>query len=157
MRRYRKRARNGRVLFAIGNGTASRETEAFIADVLRDFNARSEGGAACEYAVISEAGVSVYSVSEAARAELADMDCVHRGAVSLARRLLDPLSELVKVCALRGRHTCSHTHARISRHPRSHSAWASTSTTWTARSSPRHCRRVRDPFFVQRSVCLPTP
>jgi len=77
---------------AIGNGTASRETDAFVRDFLR------EKGIADIFSVtVSEAGASVYSASEVARQEFPDLDLTVRGAISIARRLQDPLSELVKV------------------------------------------------------------
>lgn len=75
---------------AIGNGTASRETEALVAEMISE-------GAAVSYVMVSEAGASVYSASELARDELPDLDVSIRGAVSIGRRLLDPLSELVKI------------------------------------------------------------
>lgn len=78
-------------LIAIGNGTASREVEAFVAD----FIALSESPV--KYTIVSEAGASVYSASETARMELPDLDVSLRGAVSIARRLQDPLAELVKI------------------------------------------------------------
>jgi uncharacterized protein len=71
---------------AIGNGTASRETEQLVAELR-----------AIQYAIVSEAGASVYSASKLARDELPDMDVSMRGAVSIARRLQDPLAELVKI------------------------------------------------------------
>ena len=77
-------------VIAIGNGTASRETEALAAEVIAE-----AGGAA--YAIVNEAGASVYSASPLAREELPDMDVSMRGAVSIARRLQDPLAELVKI------------------------------------------------------------
>lgn len=79
-------------LIAIGNGTASRESEAFIAEILRnnpDIQAR--------YAIVSEAGASVYSAGDLAREEFPDLHVEERSAVSIARRLLDPLSELIKI------------------------------------------------------------
>jgi len=76
---------------AVGNGTASRETQELVAQVIK------ENGLHCEYTVVSEAGASVYSASEAARTEFPDTDCTLLGAVSIGRRLIDPLSELVKV------------------------------------------------------------
>ena len=77
---------------AIGNGTASRETDAFVRDFLR------EKGIADVFAVtVSESGASVYSASAIARHEFPDLDLTVRGAISIARRLQDPLSELVKV------------------------------------------------------------
>jgi len=75
---------------AIGNGTASRETEALAAEVI----AQAGRGA---YVMVNEAGASVYSASPLAREELPDMDVSMRGAVSIARRLQDPLAELVKI------------------------------------------------------------
>jgi protein Tex len=77
---------------AIGNGTASRETDAFVRDFLRD-----KGIADIFSVTVSEAGASVYSASEVARQEFPDLDLTVRGAISIARRLQDPLSELVKV------------------------------------------------------------
>ncbi|HET7189539.1 MAG TPA: Tex family protein [Gemmatimonadaceae bacterium] len=84
---------SGAELIAIGNGTASRETEALVRSTLR------EAGIATppQVVVVSEAGASVYSASELAVAELPDLDVSLRGAVSIARRLQDPLAELVKI------------------------------------------------------------
>jgi uncharacterized protein len=79
-------------LISIGNGTASRETERFVADVLKK---HSELHA--KKVVVSEAGASVYSASELAAKEFPDLDVTIRGAVSIARRLQDPLAELVKI------------------------------------------------------------
>lgn len=78
-------------VIAIGNGTASRETEQLVAEAVR------ETGGKIAYAIVSEAGASVYSASTLARAELPDLDVAMRGAVSIARRLQDPLAELVKI------------------------------------------------------------
>ncbi len=77
---------------AIGNGTASRETDAFVRGFLKD-----KGIADIFSVTVSEAGASVYSASEVARQEFPDLDLTVRGAISIARRLQDPLSELVKV------------------------------------------------------------
>jgi uncharacterized protein len=77
---------------AIGNGTASRETDAFVRDFLVD-----NGLTELFKVMVSEAGASVYSASEVARQEFPDLDLTVRGAISIARRLQDPLSELVKV------------------------------------------------------------
>jgi uncharacterized protein len=77
-------------VIAVGNGTASRETESLAAEVI----AQAGRGA---YVVVNEAGASVYSASPLARQELPDLDVAMRGAVSIARRLQDPLSELVKI------------------------------------------------------------
>lgn len=82
--------RYGVSLIVIGNGTASRETEALVAQITRQM-------AGVEYAITNEAGASVYSASELARAELPDLDVSLRGAVSIARRMQDPLAELVKI------------------------------------------------------------
>jgi uncharacterized protein len=77
---------------AIGNGTASRETDAFVRDFLR------ERGLSDIFSVtVSESGASIYSASDVARQEFPDLDLTVRGAISIARRLQDPLSELVKV------------------------------------------------------------
>ncbi|MFT4044100.1 MAG: Tex family protein [Gordonia sp. (in: high G+C Gram-positive bacteria)] len=88
-------ARHGVELIAIGNGTASRETDALAAELISDI--RASTGSAPTKAVVSEAGASVYSASEYASAELPDLDVSLRGAVSIARRLQDPLAELVKI------------------------------------------------------------
>ncbi|HWZ52251.1 MAG TPA: Tex family protein [Granulicella sp.] len=77
---------------AIGNGTASRETDAFVRDFLREH--KLDG---LFSVTVSEAGASVYSASDVARQEFPDLDLTVRGAISIARRLQDPLSELVKV------------------------------------------------------------
>jgi uncharacterized protein len=83
-------------LLAIGNGTASRETEILIADLIKDME--SEGTAAqLHYLIVNEAGASVYSASVLGRAELPEFDVSIRGAVSIARRVQDPLAELVKI------------------------------------------------------------
>ncbi len=86
--------RHGVELIAIGNGTASRETERFVADALRLL---PEGTPRPTTVVVSEAGASVYSASELAAREFPDLDVSLRGAVSIARRLQDPLAELVKI------------------------------------------------------------
>jgi len=77
-------------MVAIGNGTASRETEQFIAEILKDFND-------IYYLIVNEAGASVYSASDLAREEFPDLHVEERSAVSIARRLQDPLAELVKI------------------------------------------------------------
>lgn len=79
-------------LVAIGNGTASRETERFFADVQKQFSEIK-----AQKVIVSEAGASVYSASELAAQEFPDLDVSLRGAVSIARRLQDPLAELVKI------------------------------------------------------------
>ena len=81
---------------AIGNGTASRETEAMAAEMIRDLN-REKGAPKVSYAIVNEAGASVYSASELAAKEFPDYDVNLRSAVSIARRLQDPLAELVKI------------------------------------------------------------
>lgn len=81
-------------LVAIGNGTASRETDKLAAELIKQLGA---GGTAPQKLVVSEAGASVYSASALAAAELPGMDVSLRGAVSIARRLQDPLAELVKI------------------------------------------------------------
>ena len=78
-------------LIAIGNGTASRETEKFVVDTLK------EAGLKLDYVIVNEAGASVYSASEVAREEFPDFNVEERSAVSIARRIQDPLSELVKI------------------------------------------------------------
>ncbi|MFV0245161.1 MAG: Tex family protein [Qingshengfaniella sp.] len=87
-------ARHGVALIAIGNGTASRETERLVGDVIKLIPA---GTARPTKVVVSEAGASVYSASELAAKEFPDLDVSLRGAVSIARRLQDPLAELVKI------------------------------------------------------------
>lgn len=82
--------RYGVTLVAIGNGTASRETERLVAEVVRTM-------ARVRYLIVNEAGASVYSASPLARSELPELDVSMRGAVSIARRVLDPLAELVKI------------------------------------------------------------
>ncbi len=89
-------ARRHRVtLFAVGNGTASRETELLVAELLRSWP--EDEGTRPRYLMVNEAGASVYSASPLARAELPDLDVSMRSAVSLARRVQDPLAELVKI------------------------------------------------------------
>jgi len=83
---------HGVELIAIGNGTASRESEKMVADLLRELP-----GSKPTKVVVSEAGASVYSASELAAREFPDLDVSLRGAVSIARRLQDPLAELVKI------------------------------------------------------------
>ncbi|HHT7720478.1 TPA: Tex family protein [Streptococcus suis] len=77
-------------IIAIGNGTASRESEAFVTDLLKDFPEVS-------YVIVNESGASVYSASELARYEFPDLPVEKRSAISIARRLQDPLAELVKI------------------------------------------------------------
>ena len=78
-------------VIAIGNGTASKESEIFIAGLIKEL------GSDVKYAVVSEAGASVYSASKLAAEEFPDFDVMQRSAVSIARRLQDPLAELVKI------------------------------------------------------------
>ena len=79
-------------VFAIGNGTAGRETETLAVEIIQEL-----GGTGLSYVMVDEAGASVYSVSEIAREEFPDLEATQRGVVSIARRLQDPLAELVKV------------------------------------------------------------
>ncbi|AKS41441.1 Tex family protein [Wenzhouxiangella marina] len=83
---------HGVELIAIGNGTASRETDQFVAGALKDLQLRG-----IQSLVVSESGASVYSASELAAQEFPNLDVSLRGAVSIARRLQDPLAELVKI------------------------------------------------------------
>ena len=76
-------------LIALGNGTASRESEQIISDIIK--------GTDVKYAIVNEAGASVYSASDLARKEFPDYDVTERGAISIARRLEDPIAELVKI------------------------------------------------------------
>lgn len=78
-------------IIAIGNGTACRETESFISEVIKELDKK------LQYTIVNEAGASVYSASEVAQKEFPDLDVSLRGAVSIARRLQDPLAELVKI------------------------------------------------------------
>ncbi|RIK84657.1 MAG: RNA-binding transcriptional accessory protein [Hyphomicrobiales bacterium] len=89
-------ARHRVELVAIGNGTGSRETERLVADMLADMP-NDESGPKPLKVIVSEAGASVYSASETAAAEFPGLDVSLRGAVSIARRLQDPLAELVKI------------------------------------------------------------
>jgi uncharacterized protein len=84
-------AKYGVDIIAIGNGTASRETEAFVVEVLKELDRP------VFYVIVSEAGASVYSASDLAREEFPDFAVEERSAVSIARRMQDPLSELVKI------------------------------------------------------------
>ena len=87
--------KNGVELLAIGNGTAGHETEEFAAEVIKELTA--EKGLHLQYMVVSEAGASVYSASKLAAEEFPQFDVNLRSAVSIARRLQDPLAELVKI------------------------------------------------------------
>ncbi len=78
-------------VIAIGNGTASRETEQFIADIIKNHNLN------CKYIIANEAGASVYSASAVAKKEFPDLEASQRGNISIGRRVLDPLAELVKI------------------------------------------------------------
>lgn len=78
-------------LIAIGNGTASRESEEFVANFIKEFNLD------VEYLIVSEAGASVYSASKLAQEEFKDLKVEQRSAISIARRVLDPLGELIKI------------------------------------------------------------
>ena len=82
-------------VISIGNGTASKESEIFVAELIKEVKA--ETGREVAYAVVSEAGASVYSASPLAAEEFPDFDVAERSAVSIARRLQDPLSELIKI------------------------------------------------------------
>ncbi|MCI0690835.1 RNA-binding transcriptional accessory protein [candidate division KSB1 bacterium] len=87
-------------VIAIGNGTASRETEQLAAELIQQMEAEAqENGTAIDlkYTIVSEAGASVYSASKLAGEEFPDLEAAQRGNISIARRLLDPLAELVKI------------------------------------------------------------
>lgn len=79
-------------LLVIGNGTASRETELFVAELLKEIREREMA-----YIIVNEAGASVYSASKLAQTEFPDLDVAERSAISIARRMQDPLAELVKI------------------------------------------------------------
>lgn len=78
-------------IISIGNGTASRESEKFCSELIKEYNLN------CKYVIVSEAGASIYSASDVAKEELGDLAIEKRSAVSIGRRLQDPLSELVKI------------------------------------------------------------
>jgi protein Tex len=82
---------------AIGNGTASRETETLAAQVIAELEIMGTPKGSIGYVMVNEAGASVYSASEVARKEFPDLDATERGTISIARRLQDPLAELVKI------------------------------------------------------------
>jgi protein Tex len=84
-------------IISIGNGTASRETEQLVAGLLHDLEQETKAGERPGYIIVNEAGASVYSASEAAREEFPSLDATQRGTISIARRLQDPLAELVKI------------------------------------------------------------
>ncbi len=84
-------------VIAIGNGTASRETEQLVAELIRELERESGNSGKIGYVFVNEAGASVYSASEAARQEFPTLDATQRGTISIARRLQDPLAELVKI------------------------------------------------------------
>jgi uncharacterized protein len=78
-------------LIAVGNGTASRETEFMVAGIIKEYSLK------CNYLIVNEAGASVYSASPVAKEEFPDLEASQRGNISIARRVLDPLAELVKI------------------------------------------------------------
>jgi uncharacterized protein len=84
-------------IIAIGNGTASRDIEQLVASLIRDLESESGEQDKIGYILVNEAGASVYSASEAARDEFPTLDATQRGTISIARRLQDPLAELVKI------------------------------------------------------------
>ena len=90
-------ARHDVQLIAIGNGTASRETDAFVSGLLKELSLKSDGGQPLTKVMVSESGASIYSASELAAREYPDLDVTVRGAISIAHRLQDPLAELVKI------------------------------------------------------------
>ncbi|WP_315953807.1 Tex family protein [Paenibacillus violae] len=85
-------SKHGVELIVIGNGTASRETEQFVAELIGEIKEQK-----LKYLIVSEAGASVYSASKLAQTEFPDLDVAERSAISIARRLQDPLAELVKI------------------------------------------------------------
>ena len=90
-------ARHSIDVIAIGNGTASRETEQLVAELIRELERETGISGKIGYVIVNEAGASVYSASEAARQEFPMLDATQRGTISIARRLQDPLAELVKI------------------------------------------------------------
>ncbi len=87
----------GITVIAIGNGTASRETEQMVAGLIRELEEENGVSGQIGYVIVNEAGASVYSASEIARKEFPTLDATQRGTISIARRLQDPLAELVKI------------------------------------------------------------
>ena len=88
-------AKHGVQIISIGNGTASKESEIFVAELIKEI--KEESGREVAYIVVSEAGASVYSASPLGAEEFPDYDVAERSAVSIARRLQDPLAELIKI------------------------------------------------------------
>jgi protein Tex len=84
-------------VIAIGNGTASRETEQLAAEVIRELERLGRPAGSLGYVMVNEAGASIYSASEVARQEFPTLDATQRGTISIARRMQDPLAELVKI------------------------------------------------------------
>ncbi|MDZ7361944.1 MAG: RNA-binding transcriptional accessory protein [candidate division KSB1 bacterium] len=92
--------KHGVTVIAIGNGTASRETEQLAAELIHQMEAEAQQNGApfdLKYTIVNEAGASVYSASKLANEEFPDLEAAQRGNISIARRLLDPLAELVKI------------------------------------------------------------
>ena len=90
-------ARHNIDVIAMGNGTASRETEQMVAELIGELEDETGAKGKIGYVIVNEAGASVYSASEAARQEFPTLDATQRGTISIARRLQDPLAELVKI------------------------------------------------------------
>jgi uncharacterized protein len=90
-------AKHNIAVMVMGNGTASRETEQLAAEVICDLEALGRPAGSLGYVIVNEAGASVYSASEVARQEFPDLDATQRGTISIARRMQDPLAELVKI------------------------------------------------------------
>jgi uncharacterized protein len=90
-------ARHNIRVIAIGNGTASRETEQLAVEVIHELERLGHPEGSLGYVIVNEAGASVYSASEVARQEFPTLDATQRGTISIARRLQDPLAELVKI------------------------------------------------------------
>src|SRR6202011_4458947 len=84
-------------VIAMGNGTASRETEQMVAGLIQQLEQETGRHGQIGYVIVNEAGASVYSAWEAARQEFPALDVTQRGTISIARRLQDPLAELVKI------------------------------------------------------------
>jgi uncharacterized protein len=90
-------ARHNIAAIAIGNGTASRETEQLAAEIISELESAGMAAGKLGYVMVNEAGASIYSASEVARQEFPTLDATERGVISIARRLQDPLAELVKI------------------------------------------------------------
>jgi uncharacterized protein len=118
-------AKHDIAVLVMGNGTASRETEQLAAEVIRDLEQMGRPAGSLGYVIVNEAGASVYSASEVARQEFPDLDATQRGTISIARRMQDPLAELVKIDPRRWASASISTMWISARWPRRSTAWSS--------------------------------